>query len=59
MVGKKVVIILILWVGLGMVDGMIELILVVKIGFIGMYWDEEILKLYEYFVKLLNDIMEW
>lgn len=54
--GKKVVIILILCVGIGMVDGILELILVVKVGYIGFYWDEEMFELYEYFVKFLEDI---
>lgn len=57
LVGKKVVIVLILWVGLGMVDGFLNMILVVKVGYVGMYWDEKILKLVEYFVKLLSDIL--
>ena len=39
--GKKVAIVPILRAGLGMVDGMTELIPAAKIGFIGMYRDEE------------------
>ena len=56
--GKKVAIIPILRAGLGMVDGMTDLIPAAKIGFIGMYRDEETLKPHEYFVKLPNDITE-
>ena len=56
--GKKVAIVPILRAGLGMVDGMTELIPAAKIGFIGMYRDEETLKPHEYFVKLPNDITE-
>ncbi len=56
--GKKVAIVPILRAGLGMVDGMTELIPAAKIGFIGMYRDEKALKPHEYFVKLPNDITE-
>ena len=56
--GKKVAIIPILRAGIGMVDGMTDLIPAAKIGFIGMYRDEETLKPHEYFVKLPNDITE-
>ena len=56
--GKKVAIIPILRAGLGMVDGMTSLIPAAKIGFIGMYRDEETLKPHEYFVKLPNDITD-
>lgn len=56
--GKKVAIIPILRAGLGMVDGVTELIPAAKIGFIGMYRDEATLKPHEYFVKLPNDITE-
>lgn len=56
--GKKVAIVPILRAGLGMVDGMTELIPAAKIGFIGMYRDEETLKPHEYFVKLPGDIAE-
>lgn len=41
MVGKKLVIVLILCVGIGMVDGFLSLVLAVKVGYIGMYCDEE------------------
>ncbi len=53
--GKKVAIIPILRAGIGMVDGMTDLIPAAKIGFIGMYRDEENLKPHEYFVKLPNE----
>lgn len=56
--GKKVAIVPILRAGLGMVDGMTDLIPAAKIGFIGMYRDEQTLKPHEYFVKLPNDITE-
>ena len=54
--GKKVAIIPILRAGLGMVDGILELIPAAKVGHIGMYRDEETLKPHEYFVKLPQDI---
>ncbi|ABJ68367.1 uracil phosphoribosyltransferase [Pediococcus pentosaceus] len=56
--GKKVAIVPILRAGLGMVDGMAELLPVARIGHIGMYRDEETLKPTEYFVKLPSDISE-
>ncbi|KAE9560167.1 uracil phosphoribosyltransferase [Companilactobacillus bobalius] len=43
-------------VGLGMVDGVLELIPAAKVGHIGMYRDEQTLKPHEYFVKLPSDI---
>lgn len=42
-VGKKFGLILILCVGLGMVDGILKLILVVKVGYVGLYCDFKIL----------------
>ena len=56
--GKKVAIIPILRAGLGMVDGMTDLIPAAKIGFIGMYRDEKTLKPHEYFFKAPKDIAE-
>ena len=56
--GKKVAIIPILRAGLGMVDGITEMIPAAKIGFIGMYRDDTTLKPHEYFVKLPEDIAE-
>ncbi|KIS04256.1 uracil phosphoribosyltransferase [Paucilactobacillus wasatchensis] len=54
--GKKVAIIPILRAGLGMVDGILELIPAAKVGHIGMYRDETTLMPHEYFVKLPSDI---
>ncbi|MDO4872748.1 MAG: uracil phosphoribosyltransferase [Carnobacterium sp.] len=56
--GKKVAIIPILRAGLGMVDGILELIPAAKIGHVGMYRDHETLQPVEYFVKLPSDISE-
>ena len=54
--GKKVAIIPILRAGIGMVDGVLELIPAAKVGHVGLYRDEETLQPHEYFVKLPEDI---
>ena len=54
--GKKVAIIPILRAGIGMVDGILELIPAAKVGHVGLYRDEETLQPHEYFVKLPEDI---
>lgn len=56
--GKKVAIIPILRAGLGMVDGILELIPAAKVGHVGMYRDHDTLQPVEYFVKLPSDISE-
>ena len=56
--GKNVAIIPILRAGLGMVDGILELIPAAKIGHVGMYRDHDTLQPVEYFVKLPSDISE-
>lgn len=56
--GKKVAIIPILRAGIGMVDGMLELIPAAKVGHIGLYRDHDTLEPVEYFVKLPQDIEE-
>ena len=53
-----VVIIPILRAGMGMVHGIRNLIPTAKVGFIGMYRDEETLEPHEYFCKLPNEIKE-
>ncbi len=50
--GKKLVLVPILRAGLGMVDGILDLIPVARVGHIGLYRDEETLQAVEYFVKL-------
>ena len=50
--GKKGVVVPILRAGLGMVDGVLELLPAAKVGHIGMYRDEETLQPHEYFVKM-------
>ncbi|MFC4760356.1 uracil phosphoribosyltransferase [Fructobacillus durionis] len=54
--GKKLAVVPILRAGLGMVDGILQLIPAAKVGHIGMYRDEETLQPVEYFVKLPDDI---
>lgn len=51
-----IVIIPILRAGLGMVDGIRSLIPTAKVGFVGMYRDEETLEPHEYFCKLPQTI---
>lgn len=54
--GKKVAIVPILRAGLGMVDGLLTLIPVAKVGHIGLYRDEETHKPVFYYCKLPFDI---
>lgn len=56
--GKKLAIIPILRAGLGMVDGMLSLVPVAKVGHIGLYRDPETHLPVEYYCKLPNDIGE-
>ena len=56
--GKKLAIVPILRAGLGMVDGMLNLIPAAKVGHIGMYRNEETLEPVEYYCKLPSDINE-
>ena len=53
--GKKVAIVPILRAGLGMVDGLLSLIPVAKVGHIGMYRDPETAEPIEYYCKLPAD----
>ncbi len=56
--GKKLAIVPILRAGLGMVDGILNLIPAAKVGHIGLYRDPETLAPVEYYCKLPNDIAE-
>jgi len=56
--GKKVAICPILRAGIGMLDGVLSLIPAARVGFIGLYRNEETLEPVEYYVKLPNDIAE-
>ena len=54
--GKKLAIVPILRAGLGMVDGLLKLAPVAKVGHIGLYRDPETHKPVEYYSKLPTDI---
>src|SRR5699024_5714144 len=56
--GKKIGLIPILRAGLGMVDGMLQLLPAAKVGHIGLYRDPETLLPVEYYIKLPTDISE-
>ncbi|MGN0446853.1 MAG: uracil phosphoribosyltransferase [Acutalibacteraceae bacterium] len=56
--GKKLAIVPILRAGLGMVDGILQLIPSAKVGHIGMYRDEETKKPVPYYCKLPQDTEE-
>jgi uracil phosphoribosyltransferase len=54
--GKKVAVCPVLRAGLGMLDGVLSLVSSARVGFLGMYRDEETLKPVEYYVKLPGDL---
>ncbi|NLJ97704.1 MAG: uracil phosphoribosyltransferase [Tissierellia bacterium] len=56
--GKKLGLIPILRAGLGMVDGMLNLLPAAKVGHIGLYRDPDTLKPVEYYCKLPHDVKE-
>ncbi|MCI5620754.1 MAG: uracil phosphoribosyltransferase [Lachnospiraceae bacterium] len=56
--GKKLAVVPILRAGLGMVDGMLNMIPAAKVGHIGLYRDPETLKPVEYYCKLPEDCGE-
>ena len=56
--GKKLAVIPILRAGLGMVDGVLEIIPAAKVGHIGLYRDPETLEPVEYYCKLPEDCAE-
>src|SRR5690625_1014 len=56
--GKKIGLIPILRAGLGMVDGMLQLLPAAKVGHIGLYRDPETFNPIEYYAKLPPDISE-
>ncbi|XMB71827.1 uracil phosphoribosyltransferase [Mycoplasmatota bacterium WC30] len=55
---KEVVIVPILRAGLGMVDGIHNVIPTAKIGHIGLYRDEETLEPHEYYLKLPKEVVD-
>ena len=56
--GKKVAVCPILRAGVGMLDGVLSLIAGARVGFIGLYRNEETLEPVEYYVKLPADIAD-
>lgn len=56
--GKKIGLIPILRAGLGMVDGMLQLLPAARVGHIGLYRDPETFEPVEYYIKLPSDISE-
>jgi uracil phosphoribosyltransferase len=56
--GKKVAVCPILRAGLGMLDGVLTLISGARVGFIGLYRNEETLHPIEYYVKLPQDVAD-
>lgn len=56
--GKKLGIVPILRAGLGMVDGILQLIPAAKVGHIGLYRDPETFEPVEYYCKLPTDVSE-
>ncbi len=56
--GKKIAVVPILRAGLGLVDGVLQLIPSARVGHIGMYRDEETLEPHVYFCKMPKDIAE-
>ena len=56
--GKKLAVVPILRAGLGMVDGMVDLIPSAKVGHVGLYRDPETLAPVKYYFKMPPDITE-
>jgi uracil phosphoribosyltransferase len=55
--GKKVAVCPVLRAGMGMLDGVLSLVSGARVGFIGLYRDEETLEAVEYYVKLPADLV--
>jgi uracil phosphoribosyltransferase len=56
--GKKLVFVPILRAGMGLVDGLLELVPSARIGHVGLYRDPETLSAVEYYCKLPDDIAD-
>ncbi|NCE66369.1 uracil phosphoribosyltransferase [Pseudoflavonifractor sp. 524-17] len=56
--GKKLAIVPVLRAGLGMVDGILNLLPAAKVGHIGLYRDPQTLEPVEYYCKMPSDIAE-
>ena len=56
--GKKIAVVPILRAGLGMLNGVVNLIPAARVGHVGLYRDPETLKPVEYYCKLPSDVGE-
>jgi uracil phosphoribosyltransferase len=56
--GKKVAVCPVLRAGVGMLEGVLSLISSARVGFIGMYRDEDTLEAIQYYLKLPEDLDE-
>ena len=56
--GKKVAVCPVMRAGMGMLDGVLSLVSGARVGFIGLFRDEETLEPVEYYVKLPTDLAE-
>ena len=56
--GKKVAVCPVLRAGVGMLDGVLSLVSSARVGFIGMYRDEDTLEAIQYYAKLPTDLIE-
>jgi uracil phosphoribosyltransferase len=56
--GKKLGVVAVLRAGLGMLDAVLDLIPVARVGFVGVYRDEKTLQPIEYYCKLPGDLAE-
>lgn len=56
--GKKITVVPILRAGLGMMDGVLDMVPGAKVSVVGFYRNEETLQPVEYYVKLANNIQE-
>ena len=54
--GKKLALVSILRAGNGMLDGVLELIPLARVGFVGLYRDEETLQPVQYYYKVPSDL---
>src|SRR5437899_4627763 len=56
--GKKVAVCPVLRAGVGMLDGVLSLVSSARVGFVGLYRDEETLEAVQYYLKLPDDLSE-
>ena len=56
--GKKVAVCPVLRAGVGMLDGVLSLVSSARVGFVGLYRDEETLEPVQYYLKLPDDLSE-